>query len=166
VTILGFIVFTGPVLLFILDSNLGQVISSLYGKTLLIKLALALAMLAIGSYNQLSIQRDARSRVAISMFVTANGKSSYMDDPPNQESPSDSSKKNKNKNEDADIISRFSRSTKAESVVGILLLASVAFLVNTGVPASQGQNQIGDQQYSNMALQQFQEGFRGTYFGD
>ena len=39
VTIFGFIVFTGPFLLYTLDNNLGQVLSSLYGKTLIVKLA-------------------------------------------------------------------------------------------------------------------------------
>jgi copper transport protein len=166
VTILGFIVFTGPLLLLILDSNLGQVLSSLYGKTLLVKLALAVVMLAIGSYNQLSIQRDAQARSSIAISVSANGKSRDFDDPPNAEPAPGANKKGKKKNEYGDIFSRFSRTTKAESIVGILLLASVAFLVNTGVPASEVRNQSAGQPFSNMMFQQVQDGFRSTYFID
>lgn len=166
VTILGFIVFTGPLLLLILDSNLEQVLSSLYGKTLLVKLALAVVMLAIGSYNQLSIQRDAQARISIAISVSANGKSRDFDDPPNAEPAPETNKKGKKKNENGDILSRCSRRTKAESIVGILLLASVAFLVNTGVPASEVRNQSAGQPFSNMMFQQVQDGFRSTYFID
>ena len=54
------------------------------------------------------------------------------------------------------IITSFSKSTKAESVVGIALLVAVAFLVNTGLPASEFQNQLQPNQ------QQQQEQFAAS----
>lgn len=166
VTILGFIVVTGPLLLFILDSNLGQVLSSLYGKTLLVKLALGVIMLAIGSYNQLSIQRSAHAQISIAISVSTNGKSRDFEDPHVSEPTYEPTNKRQHKNENGDILSKFSRTTKTESVVGILLLASVAFLVNTGVPASEVAAPPSDQTFSNMMIQQLQNGFKSTYFAD
>lgn len=168
VTILGFIVFTGPFLLYILDNNLGQVLSSLYGKTLIVKLTLAAIMLAIGSYNQLSIQREAQAHTSITVSVSINGRSRDFDKSHNPDFFGDDHTGGKNKNKRSDIISKFSWTTKAESIVGILLLASVAFLVNTGVPGSEMSNQstATEQPYANIMFQQIQEGFKSTYFVD
>ncbi|MGA8844019.1 MAG: copper resistance protein CopC, partial [Nitrososphaeraceae archaeon] len=82
IIILGFIVFTGPFLLFILDNNLRQVLSSSYGYTLIVKLSLAVVMLAIGSYNQLSIQRKAQTYTSVAVSVSTNGKSREPNNPP------------------------------------------------------------------------------------
>ena len=43
-------------------------------------------------------------------------------------------------------VSRLNRSTKAEAIIGILLLVAVALLVNTGLPASEFQSQLQQQQ--------------------
>ncbi len=168
VTILGFIVFTGPFLLYILDSNLAEIPSSLYGKTLIVKLTLAVIMLAIGSYNQLSIQKESQARTNMTLSVSSNGKSKDLQEPHTPDFLDDGPGKTTNnfKSRHTDIISRFSRSTKAESIVGILLLASVAFLVNTGLPANERASPPQQQANSNMMTQQFQQGFQSTYFID
>src|SRR5438309_122514 len=44
--------------------------------------------------------------------------------------------------ESKSILSNFSKSTKIESLIGIALLASVAVLVDSGVPSSEFQNQL------------------------
>ena len=79
--ILGFLVFTGPFLLFILSNNLGQVLTSSYGYTLIVKLSLAVVMLAFGSYNQLSIQKEAQKYTSISISISTNGKSGERNNP-------------------------------------------------------------------------------------
>lgn len=149
VTILGFIVFTGPFLLFTLDNNLSQVLSSLYGKTLIVKLALAVIMIAFGSYNQLSIHKQAQSHTFNLISVSTNGISRDSED---RHEPDFSNNKRIKyiKKKRGDIISKFSMTTKIESIIGILLLASVAFLVNTGVPVSETADKPQDQQYSDV----------------
>jgi copper transport protein len=165
VMILGFIVFTGPFLLYILDNNLQQVLSSSYGYTLIVKLSLAVVMLAIGSYNQLSIQRKAQTCTSVAVSLSTNGKSRELNSPPDPNFV-DGHHKKWTKNDGREILSRFSRSTKVESIIGILLLASVALLVNTGLPKSETQGQPQEQLFGNMTFQQVQDGFKSTYFAD
>ena len=170
IVLLGFIIFTGPLLLFILDSNLGQVASSLYGKTLIVKLMLALAMLLIGAYNQFAVQREAQSRTLVNIEVsTSSGKDretigSYDGDIIDNDNNNEGNQIGKNKKKRTDIITKFSRTSKAESILGIMLLASVAFLVNTGVPASETQSQASENPLADTAFQQSQDGFTSTYF--
>lgn len=165
VTIFGFIVFTGPFLLYTLDNNLGQVLSSLYGKTLIVKLALAAIMVAFGSYNQLSIHKQAQSHTSIVISVTTKGTSKDTDDRTEPDFSNDNRRK-WTKKKRGDLISKFSRVTKTESIVGILLLASVAFLVNTGVPFNESGGKAQDQPYINGISQQVEDRFRSTYFGE
>ena len=168
IMILGFLVFTGPFLLFILSNNLGQVLTSSYGYTLIVKLSLAVVMLAFGSYNQLSIQKEAQKYTSISISISTNGKSRERNNPSDPNFADSHHKKGTKKNNGGDILSRFSRSAKAESIVGVLLLASVAFLVNTGIPNSETQGQQQVQPYSNttMFFQQMQDEFKSTYYAD
>ena len=138
IVVLGFIVITGPFLLYILENRFDLLISSLYGKTIIVKLTLATIMLALGAYNQLIIYRDSMKYTSEPMTVAEGRKGSKsgldFDPPP--------SKRQNTPGKNRDIVSRFSRSTKIESVVGIILLASVAFLVNTGLPQNEFQNQF------------------------
>lgn len=142
IVVLGFIVVTGPFLLYILENRFDLLISSLYGKTIIVKLTLATIMLALGAYNQLIIYRDSMKYTSEPMTVAEGrkGSKSGLDfDPPPSKRLNTPTGKNR------DIVSRFSRSTKIESVVGIILLASVAFLVNTGLPQNEFQNQFGQE---------------------
>ncbi|MGA9298150.1 MAG: hypothetical protein WBV72_12160, partial [Nitrososphaeraceae archaeon] len=59
------------------------------------------------------------------------------------------------------IIHTFSKSLKVESIVGIMLLLSVAFLVNTGLPASEFQNQLQPNQQQQQ--QQFTAASMSSY---
>jgi copper transport protein len=157
VVILGIIVITGPSLLYILESNLGLTLASLYGKILIVKLLLATVMICIGGFNQFIVHRK-----ALGAFVTevSTGSSTQLLSAPdthknidkhNKEKgrgtiwekiqPYSNGSKNKIQNINS-IISTFSKSVKIESIVGIVLLMSVAFLVNTGLPASEFQNQL------------------------
>ena len=157
VVILGIIVITGPSLLYILESNLGLTLASLYGKILIVKLLLATVMICIGGFNQFIVHRK-----ALGAFVTevSTGSSTQLLSTPdthknidkhNKEKrketiwekirPYSNGSKNKTQNINS-IISTFSKSVKIESIVGIVLLMSVAFLVNTGLPASEFQNQL------------------------
>ncbi len=165
IVILGFIVITGPFLLYILESNLGLLLSSLYGKTIIVKLTLASIMLALGAYNQLIIYRDSMKYASMPMTVAEGHKES-------ETSPDFDSSPNRMQNNPSgkgrDIVSRFSRSTMIESIVGIALLASVAFLVNTGLPRSEFQNQFQQQQLATSLTPTMTgtESFRATSFID
>ena len=55
----GILIITGPTLLWFLESNVGLLYDSTYGKLILAKIALGTIMVAIGGYNQFRIQKPA-----------------------------------------------------------------------------------------------------------
>lgn len=121
VAVLGAVVITGPFLLYVLENNLALTISSFYGKILIIKLSLAAAMIAFGGYHQVFVSN--RSHATISKGVIKNTSIQTMTDVKT-------------------IISRFDTSIKIEALIGIALIASVAVLVDSGLPSSEFQNQL------------------------
>jgi len=172
VVILGIIVITGPFLLYILENNLDLILASLYGKTLIAKLALAAVMISIGGYNQTVIYRQALNIATIavntslststspartadsssnrisSMKRRSGAASQQTQNNNNKEFPSSSSPSNSYRpyNSKTSTVSKLNMTTKIEAIVGILLLIAVAILVNTGLPASEFQNQQKIQQ--------------------
>ncbi len=56
---LGVVVISGPMLLWLLESNVGMIIESTYGRLIMMKILIALAMVGIGGYHQFGIQRRA-----------------------------------------------------------------------------------------------------------
>jgi len=147
VIILGVIVITGPFLLYMLESNLDLTLASLYGKWLIIKLSLAAVMIALGGYNQVIIYRQTLRASILSTTARGTGRGgggevveTKSNSSNNHNNNRNSSSKPNNKTKRS-ALSKFSRSTKAESIVGIALLAAVALLVNTGLPASEFQQQ-------------------------
>jgi copper transport protein len=133
VVILGIIVITGPFLLYLLEPHLGLTLASLYGKALIAKLILAGVMIGIGAYNQSIIHRDSLKMVAVTSIASGSDAS--------QKKGSGSTIDARRGSID-NVISKFGKSTKAEAFVGIALLAAVAVLVNTGLPASEFQSLI------------------------
>jgi copper transport protein len=150
IVLLGLIVITGPFLLFILENDLNLIAQSLYGKTLIVKLALASIMLIIGAYNQLVIYPKALNYVLMSPATTVHKDESGMDKNKNFSYTF----KNHNPKTGSEITSKFYKSIKVECVIGILLLSSVAFLVNTGLPRSEFQDQFIQQQSSSFLTSQ------------
>jgi copper transport protein len=154
VVILGVIIITGPFLLYVLESNLGLTLASLYGKILIVKLLLAAIMIGIGGYNQLIVHRKAFSASVIEVKTRSN--TQLISAPDTHRNVAKEKRRgtiwkkiwrdpygSKNNAQSVNsIITSFSKSTKAESVVGMALLVAVAFLVNTGLPASEYQNQL------------------------
>jgi copper transport protein len=138
VVILGVIVITGPFLLYLLEPDLGLTLASLYGKALIAKLILAGVMIGIGAYNQSIIHRDSLKMVAVTSIASGTDASQKK----GTESTIDARRGSID-----NLISKFGKSTKAEAFVGIALLAAVAVLVNTGLPASQFQNLIQQVQH-------------------
>ncbi len=59
----GILIITGPTLLWFLESNVGLLYDSTYGKLILVKIALGSIMIAIGGYNQFRIQRPAEKNL-------------------------------------------------------------------------------------------------------
>ena len=148
-------------------------------------------MIAIGGYNQMILQRRV---FQVTILATSSGSSSstsstaYNDnsqgykkrwkksgaDSRNTKGTDNSDDANK-KTKSGDggdgegtnrLISRFSKSTRAEAIVGIALLAAVSVLVNTGLPASQFQNLL-QQQSAALALTSgptTAQGFTATQF--
>ena len=131
ITVLGAVVITGPFLLYALESNLALTLASFYGKVLIIKLSLAAAMIALGAYHQVFVSNKAI--MAISNRTTRNTiQNATIDAKP--------------------ILSRFDTSIKIEAFIGIALIASVAVLVDSGLPSSEFQNQLQSLQNNVFAL--------------
>jgi copper transport protein len=190
VTILGVIVITGPFLLYFIESNLDLTLASLYGKWLILKLTLAAIMISIGAYNQRIIQRNARKTSTITSVPAATIMSpkgtrkggeqlevERIDNDNNKNDKNTNEGRNRllNKSKNSSVVSKFSTSTKVEAIVGIMLLAAVALLVNTGTPGSEFQGQQQQQQSINSittsnssspltVLQQQQQQFTSTAF--
>ena len=176
VIILGVIVITGPFLLYMLESNLDLTLASLYGKWLIIKLSLAAVMIALGGYNQVVIYRQTLRASILSTTVRGTGrgggreivetKANNNNNNNNHDRNFSLYPNNKNNKTRKSALSKFGRSTKAEAIVGIALLAAVALLVNTGLPASefqQQQNAPAPTAGNTLATQQDQ-GFTATRF--
>jgi len=122
ITVLGAVVITGPILLYTLESNLALTWASFYGKILIIKLSLAATMIAFGAFDQIFISSNAyniisnrKTKNVIQQDIVIDSKS---------------------------ILSKFNKSIKIEAFLGIALLASVAVLVDSGLPSSEFQNQL------------------------
>jgi copper transport protein len=107
VTILGIAIITGPLLLFLIESDLSLTLASTYGKVLMIKLALAGVMVAMGGYSQFVIQKKAVAVMVGGSSVQSNG------------------------------YARFAKSLKAEAGVGIALLLMVSIMANGSLPAGE-----------------------------
>jgi copper transport protein len=171
VVILGIIVVTGPFLLYLLEPNLALTLASLYGKALIAKLILAAVMIGIGAYNQMIIQRDNLKVVLVvpPASIAARIDKSVSKKGSNSESGSGNHHPNGNT-----VSTQFGKTTKAEAFVGVALLAAVAVLVNTGLPAGEFQTQLQQlqqQQQQNLpglnianAITTQQQGFTTTNF--
>lgn len=127
VAVLGAVVITGPFLLYVLENNLALTLASFYGKVLIVKLSLAAAMIAFGGYHQVFV-----SNKVYAIISKESLKNSTTDVKP--------------------ILSRFNTSIKIEAVIGIALIASVAVLVDSGLPSSEFQNQLQSLQNKVFAL--------------
>ena len=104
VVILGIVAITGPLLLWILESNINSLVITFYGKILISKFIFAGFMIGIGAFNQFKIHGSAIAN------IKARGTAQV------------------------DVHSRFNKSLKIESVIGVALLLSVALLTNTSLP--------------------------------
>ena len=175
VVILGIIVITGPFLLYLLEPNLALTLASLYGKALIAKLILAAVMIGIGAYNQMIIQRDNLKVVLVAPTASiAGGSGQSRIDKSDSKKGSDSESGSGNHYLNGNtVISKFGKTTKAEAFVGVALLAAVAVLVNTGLPAGEFQTQLQQlqQQQQNLpglnianAITTQQQGFTTTNF--
>jgi copper transport protein len=107
VTLLGISVITGPVLLFLLESDLSLTLASVYGQILAIKLGLAGAMVAMGAYSQFIVQKR-----AVKVMVGGAGVQSTS-------------------------LRHYGKILKAEAAVGIALLLAVSFMANGALPSGQ-----------------------------
>jgi copper transport protein len=158
VVILGIIVITGPFLLYLIEPDLALTLASLYGKALIAKLVLAAIMIGIGAYNQAIIHRDSLKIVVLT--PTSGDQEQHMADTTSSKNGRFGSKFFQGTTDIDSIISKFAKSTKAEAIVGLALLAAVAILVNTGQPASEFQSQIRQVQ------QQQQQSIPGLNFAN
>jgi len=55
----GLVIVSGPLLMYLLESNLGVVAGSTYGRLIMLKIALASGMIGIGAYHQFVVQKRA-----------------------------------------------------------------------------------------------------------
>ncbi|RDJ31875.1 MAG: copper resistance protein CopD [Crenarchaeota archaeon] len=59
----GIVIVSGPTLLWLLESNIGIITESTYGKLIMAKILLAAAMIAMGGYYQFGVMKDAESKI-------------------------------------------------------------------------------------------------------
>src|SRR5215204_3771727 len=117
--ILGSIVLTGPTLLWSIENNLFTTFSSLYGKILILKLTLAMIMVAMGAYHEFvthsklskSIIKKVREGSAEIITTTATNLSSQT--------------------------RRFHILLRIESIIGIALLFVVSLMTNMVLPSGE-----------------------------
>ena len=128
IAVLGAVTITGPFLLYTIEGNLSLTLASFYGKILIVKLSLAAAMISLGAYNQMFISNKA--------YLTISNKN-------NIESKTTLTKS---------ILDNFGKSIKIEAFIGIALIASVAILVDSGLPSSEFQNQLQSIQNNVFAM--------------
>ncbi len=120
--ILGVVAVTGPTLLFTLESSLSLTLVSIYGKILIVKLVLAAAMIALGGYHEVAT----RSKAMAKLKLIAKAGSGHQVD----------------MEQVRKLESGFHRNIMIEALIGFALIASVAVLVDSGLPATEYQNQL------------------------
>ena len=108
VVILGVVGITGPLLLWMLESNVNSLLLTSYGKILITKISLAGFMIGVGAFNQFIIHSK-------SVTIIKSGEGSKR----------------------TGVYRRFNKSLKVESAIGIALLLSVALLTNTSLPGGE-----------------------------
>lgn len=63
---IGIVIVSGPLLMWLLESNVGVIVESTYGKLIIIKILLAAGMIGIGGYHQFRVQRIAEREITVS----------------------------------------------------------------------------------------------------
>lgn len=109
---LGTVIVTGPLLMWSLDNDIGRISGSLYGQLIMIKLALAGAMVGLAGYTQMSVIRKARQALAGMRKMPR-------------------------------AYDTLRRSLRYEAILGVMLLATVAVLVNGSLPAGYAPDTAG-----------------------
>lgn len=126
--VLGVVAVTGPTLLFALEPSFSLTLVSIYGKILVTKLVLAAAMIALGGYHEIATRSKTVAKIRL---IAKDGSGHHVD-----------------MDEVRRIESGFHRNIMIEALIGFVLIASVAVLVDSGLPATEYQNQL--QQVSTM----------------
>jgi len=68
----GILIITGPTLLWFLESDVGLLYDSTYGKLILAKISLGIIMITIGGYNQFRIQKPAEKKLESGTIIVYN----------------------------------------------------------------------------------------------
>ncbi len=134
VGLLGVVAMTGPSLLYELEKSLSITLASIYGEILIIKLSLAGAMIGFGAYHQIILYRRARNAIPV---ASMQKHSTSM--------PIEPRIPIKTGNGGKHVIKHFARFIKIEAIIGFLLIASIAVLVDSGLPPTQFQNELSQQ---------------------
>ena len=122
---LGILIITGPMLLWFLDSNVSSLTESTYGKLIMLKIAIASAMIAFGGFYQIRFTQQAKK----DLKSTA-------------------------------IFKKLKKPLRFEAGLGIALLAVVALLVNSSLPAGEVQSVSAEQGVSGYEASLFSENAR------
>ena len=65
---IGVVIITGPTLMWFLESDVGLITQSTYGKLIIVKIVIASAMVGIGGYHQFNIQKRAEGKINSGSF--------------------------------------------------------------------------------------------------
>ena len=137
VTILGIVILTGPLLLYVLEDNIQLTVYSYYGKLLIIKLIIGTIMILMGFYHQKITEKKL---IKDSLLLIKNNISFSSDQKNNNNNNNlhkENNKDNKSTSFDYSKISKFSRLVKLESILGIFLLFIVSIMANMSLPSGE-----------------------------
>ncbi len=126
----GIVIVTGPTLLWTLESDVGLITESMFGRLIILKIAIASAMIGMGAFIQYRIQRNAE----ISYIITT--------------------KKN------ITIHNRLKKTLKIDVILGVSLLLVVALLTNGTLPAGEIRNVEAQQVFTGLVTTQFSDNAR------
>ncbi len=124
---LGIILITGPLLLWTLENDIGITLVSLYGRVLVGKLLIGLAMIAIGAYHQLISQKKFSSSLISSSNVTSINRSGTSE---NTSAP-------KSRAQFFESVRQLGKILKVEAVLGVGLLFMVSLMANMALPSGE-----------------------------
>ena len=122
---LGILIITGPTLLWFLDSNVSSLTDSTYGKLIMLKIAIASAMIAFGGFYQIRFIQQAKKDL-----------------------------------KSTSVFKKLKRPLRFEAGLGIALLAVVALLVNSSLPAGEIQSVSAEQGMTGYESSLFSENAR------
>lgn len=143
----GIVIITGPTLLWFIDSDLGLITKSIFGQLIMAKIVIAAAMIGLGGFYQLKIQKGAEDALT-----------------PRHSHTAPEHKKRAGKEEAGTqthtVHKRLQMPLRADVALGVILLVIVALLTNTTPPLAEVQDEAQENKPYGLNIVEFSENIR------